>query len=310
MSMKALFKFDVFRVFMIIVVAAILIHLILRSDVPGAAILYVGIPTLIAALLLVTTKKPVNPDWKSRFARVARYSLIIMLGSSALLFEGFLCVLMFMPIYFGVILIVFLIKLAYEHNRSRSRMHLHILPLLLVLAASEGIHPDLSFNRYNEVTSTKVVNASIAQIKHNMIQPVELEQSRHWFLALFPMPYQLDIGALEEGEIHTVHYRYHRWFVTNTHEGYARMKVAEVSGRRVRLQILEDTSYLSNYLKAHGTEINMKPLGAGQTEVKLTIKYDRLLDPAWYFDPLQYYTAGLLGDYLIGAMIERTADSG
>lgn len=304
MPMHTVVKSYRFRVFCIIVLVSVLMHLILRSDIPGAAILYVGIPTLIAGLLLLQTEKLDNPSWQMRFGRVARYSLIIMLASSAILFEGFLCVVMFMPIYFGIILIVFLIKLAYEHNRSRSRMHLHILPLLLVIAASEGLHPELSFNRYNEVTSTRIVNASVEQIKQNLIRPVELDQQRHWFLAMFPMPYRLDAKALAEGEIHTVYYRYHRWFFTNTHEGRARIKVAEVSERRIRLQVLDDTSYLSNYVGAHGTEINMKPLSSDTTEVKLTIKYDRLLDPAWYFDPLQRYATGLLGEYLIATMME------
>ncbi|PWQ95384.1 hypothetical protein DKW60_14990 [Leucothrix pacifica] len=232
------------------------------------------------------------------------YSLIIMLASSAILFEGFLCVVMFMPIYFGVIFIVFLIKLAYEHNKSKSRLHLHVLPLLLFVAALEGISPELSFNRYNAVSATKVVNASIPEVKHNLIQPVELNQERHWFLSLFPMPYQMDAKALEEGDIHTIHYRYHRWFVTNTHEGYTKLKVAEVSDRSIRLEVLDDTSYLATYLNALGTEISMHPLDGGSTEVTLTIKYERLLDPAWYFDPMQKYATKLVGEYLIGVMME------
>lgn len=304
MSKPSFFKSDLFRIIAIIVVSSIGIFRILHSNISGSAILYIGIPAAIGAFLLISTKETAEKDWKSRLARFSRYSLIIMLGSSVILLEGFLCVVMFMPIYFLVIFIVFLIKQAYEKNKGRSNMHLHILPLILIVSASEGIHPSLSFDRYNEVTSSKVVNVSIDQIKRNLVRPVELEQSRNWLLTLFPMPYQTEIGPLNEGEIHTIHYRYHRWFVTNTHEGYTKMKVAEVSDNRIRLEMLEDTSYLSNYLKAHGTEINMKALDSGRTEVKLTIKYDRLLDPAWYFDPLQAYATKQLGTYLIETMIE------
>ncbi len=305
MSIQTALRSDGFIGFCFIVIVSITMHLILRSDIPGSAILYVGIPTIVAGFLLLTDKKPVEQTWKSQFLRVAKYSLIIMLASSAILFEGFLCVVMFMPIYFGVIFIVFLITLAYKHNRSKSRMHLHILPLLIVVASLEGIHPGLSFERYNEVTSSKVVNLSIDQIKQNLIKPVELDQKRHWFLALFPMPYEFDAESLTEGEVHTIKYRYHRWFVTNTHEGYTKMEVAEVSDQKIRMQIIEDTSYTSTYINAHGTEINLKPINADSTEVSLTVKYERLLDPAWYFDPLQRYATGLLGEYLIGVMIER-----
>ena len=308
MSIQTAIRSYRFMIFCIIVTVSIAMHLILRSDIDGSAILYVGIPTVIAGLLLLTDKQHPNQQWQNKFGRLIKYSLIIMLASSALLFEGFLCVVMFMPIYFGVIFIIFLITLAYKHNKSKSRLHLHILPVLLVVAALEGTHPDLSFNRYNEVSSTQVVNLSIDQIKQNLITPVELDQSRHWFLALFPMPYEFDAKSLTEGEVHTINYRYHRWFVTNTHEGFTKMKVAEASDQRIRMQIIEDTSYTSNYINAHGTEINLKPIDANTTEVSLTIKYERLLDPAWYFDPLQHYAAGLLGEYLIEIMIDQPAN--
>ena len=305
MSRQAELKSISLIIFCIVVIVSIAMNLILRSNISGSAILYVGIPTVVAGLLLLTGNKPEGQSLGKQFIRIVKYSLIIMLASSAILFEGFLCVVMFMPIYFGIILIVFLIRLAYERSKSRSRLHLHILPAILVLAALEGTHPDLSFNRYNEVTSSKVVNLSISQIKQNLIKPVELDQNRHWFLTLFPMPYQFDAKSLTEGEVHTVHYRYHRWFVTNTHEGFTKMKVAEASDQRIRMQIIEDTSYTANYINAHGTEINLTPIDANTTEVTLTVKYERLLDPAWYFDPLQRYATGLLGKYLIGIMIER-----
>lgn len=305
MPMKTAVKSYSFMVFLIIVVISIAMHLILRSDIKGSAFLYVGIPTIIAGLLLLTDNKQTNQNWKSKFGRIAKYSLIIMLASSALLFEGFLCVVMFMPIYFGIIFIVFIITLIYKNNKSKNRLQLHIFPLILVVAALEGTHPDLSFDRYNEVTSSKVVNLSVSQIKQNLIKPVELDQNRHWFLALFPMPYEFDANSLTEGDVHTLKYRYHRWFVTNTHEGFTKMKVAEVSDQRIRMQVIEDTSYTTNYINAHGTEINFNPIDENTTEVTLTIKYERLLDPAWYFDPLQRYASGLLSEYLIGVMIEK-----
>jgi len=303
--MKTALKSNTFILFCIIAAASITMHFILRSDLDGSALLYVGIPTAIAGLLILTDSKKPATSWKRRTLRVMKYSLIIMLASSAVLFEGFLCVVMFMPIYFGIILIISLVRMAYEHSKSRNKMHFHILPLILVVAALEGTHPDLSFNRYNEVTSTKVVSLSADQVKQNLIKPVDLDQNRNWFLALFPMPYQFEADSLTEGEVHTIYYRYHRWFVTNTHEGYTKMRVAEVSDKRVRMDIIEDTSYTSNYINAHGTEISLTPIDGKTTEVKLTVKYERLLDPAWYFDPLQRYVSGLLGEYLIGIMIER-----
>jgi hypothetical protein len=305
MSIKAAIKSYNFKAFCIFVVASVTLQAMLHSGIPGSALIYVGVPLVIATLLLLTGDKPTGEGTTIGFVRLVKYSLIIMLASSAILFEGFLCVIMFMPIYFGVVFIVYLIMLVYRHSTSKSRLHLHVLPLILVIASLEGIHPNLSFERYNEVTSSKVVNLSIDQIKKNLIKPVELDQKRHWFLALFPMPYEFDANSLTEGDVHTIKYRYHRWFVTNTHEGFTKMMVAEVSDQKIRMQIIEDTSYTSTYINAHGTEINLIPIDARSTEIRLTVKYERLLDPAWYFDPLQRYASGLLGEYLIGVMIER-----
>ena len=39
------------------------------------------------------------------------------------------------------------------------------------------------------------------------------------------------------------------------------------------------------------------------TEVTLTIKYERLLDPVWYFGPLQEYGVKKTADYLIDKMM-------
>ena len=305
MSMRAASKSTPFIIFCIFVAASVTIHFLLRSSLEGSALLYVGVPTFIAGLLILTDRKKPGTGWKRRTVNLMKYSLIIMLASSAILFEGFLCVIMFMPIYFGIILIVSFVRMAFEHSKSRNKLHFHILPLILVVAALEGTHPELSFNRYNEVTSTKVVSLNIDQIKKNLIKPVVLDQNRHWFLALFPMPYQFNANSLTEGDVHTIRYRYHRWFVANTHEGYTKMKVAEVTGNKVRMEIIEDTSYTSHYINAHGTEIDLIPIDGKTTEVKLTIKYDRLLDPAWYFDPMQRYATSLLGEYLIGVMIDR-----
>jgi len=42
-----------------------------------------------------------------------------------------------------------------------------------------------------------------------------------------------------------------------------------------------------------------------QTEVALTIHYERRLDPAWYFAPMQEFAIGQSADYLIQSVIVR-----
>ena len=44
-----------------------------------------------------------------------------------------------------------------------------------------------------------------------------------------------------------------------------------------RVSTIDDTSYLSNYMRLRGTKFAFRPIGDGRTEVTLTVKFDRLL---------------------------------
>ena len=228
-----------------------------------------------------------------------------MLGSSIILFEGFLCVVMFMPIYFSIVFLMFLLEALkrYQQRKNQGKIYAQILPALILLSAFEGVVPELSFDREYEVTSSKIVSANIADIKQQLKQPIVLDKSRHWLLTLFPMPYNIDAETLAAGDVHTINFRYHRWFVTNTHQGSMKLEISEVTDNYIRTRFIEDTSYIANYLKLYGTEIILEPIDKHNTKVTLKIKYQRLLDPVWYFGPLQEYAIGKSAQFLLDEVI-------
>ena len=49
----------------------------------------------------------------------------------------------------------------------------------------------------------------------------------------------------------------------------------------------------------------MVPLADGTTQVSLTIRYRRTLDPAWYFGPMQRRAIGESADYLLTHIIGK-----
>jgi hypothetical protein len=65
------------------------------------------------------------------------------------------------------------------------------------------------------------------------------------------------------------------------------LKISEVNENHIKTEFLKDRSYIAKYIQLLGTEIQFNPINPDQTQVTLTIHYQRLLDPAWYFDPLQ-----------------------
>ena len=109
---------------------------------------------------------------------------------------------------------------------------------------------------------------------------------------------------MNEGDIRQYDFVYHRWFLTNTHTGTLNVKFVEVSNDRIKTTI-EDSSYISNYLKLHATEFTLSSISDSQTKVTLTITFDRLLDPVWYFEPLERFAVKKGAEYFLNQMFNQ-----
>jgi len=289
-------------------VFSLLIRYLLDSQWGNAALLYVAVPFLVSFALFRFTGRPKKGTVFRRFLAHMRDATIIMLATSAILFEGFICVLMFMPIYYAVVCIYFAaeaFEARYKARKDRSRLRASVVPVLIAFLSIEGLTPSTSFERENTVTRTMVINGSIDAIKANIAAPIDLPPRRNWFLSIFPNPVEVKAGSLEAGDVHTLKFVYKRWFYTNVHEGDFHLRIDEVSDRHIRTSVQKNTSYLAKYLRLKGTEIKFIPVGETQTRVELSLHYDRLLDPAWYFGPMQRYAIEESGDYLLETVIAR-----
>lgn len=291
-------------ILLVIGTASLLIRLLMSYEFDRTALLYVGIPFLVALALLFVVEKPEKPSLHRYYGHIVMWSLIVMLGTSIVLFEGFICVLMFMPIYFAIILLMYLFQLLaqYLNHVDKSKHYAHVIPVLIFMSAFEGVIPSASFNREYSVTQEIVLESSVEEIKHQLTQPMQLNVERNWLLSLFPMPTRIDAETLVAGDKHTIDFIYHRWFVTNTHKGNMTLEISEVKPEYIRTTFLEDTSYIGNYLRLKGTEIDFTPTLDGGTKVSLTIHYHRFLDPAWYFGPLQEYAIGQTASLLLNEL--------
>lgn len=96
-------------------IASLTIRALISYDFDQSALLYVGIPFLVAVTLLWVVKKPSQPSLTKYYLYLIGWSLIVMLGTSIILFEGFVCVVMFMPIYFGILLLMYLFQLFVQY---------------------------------------------------------------------------------------------------------------------------------------------------------------------------------------------------
>jgi hypothetical protein len=293
-------------VLVLIAVASIVIRLLFRYDFSHSALLYVAIPFLIS-LAIAAYRPPKSAEKWWHYYRDHTYAaLIVFLGSSIVLFEGFVCVLFFMPIYFLVVSIGFLIAWYHEiAKRRHSKTFVSVLPLLILATSLEGTSEKLSVDRTSQVTVSKVANLSPAEIMSNLAQPINLQKNRGWLISIFPMPYRIEAGSLKPGDVHRVHTRYHRWFVTNTHEGELHLQIVDVGPNRVSTRFIHDSTFFASYLSAKGTAIALNEIAPNKTEIVLRIDYERKLDPAWYFHPLQQYGVGQMAEFLIDEVMIR-----
>ena len=285
--------------------AALLVHLLFRTNLQTSALLYVAIPYLLA--LLIAAVRPYKPDtkWYHKYLSFMTTTIVAFLASALILMEGFICVIAFMPILLIVVTLAFITDGLVQIRDKYSTHFSFLLPLIVLVSSLEGTHEDLSFDRKESVTVTHIAPISADAIRQHMSEPMELARPRNWLLQLFPMPYEIHSEDFHEGAVHTAKTRYHRWFVTNTHEGEMQLQILELTDNRLRTQVVKDTSHFANYITLKGSEINWRAIANERAEVQLTLFYERDLDPAWYFAPLQRYAMEHMAHLLIREVITR-----
>ena len=169
-------------------IASIVIRLLTRYEFDNSALLYVGIPFLIS--LAIAAFRPLSSEenlWHA-FRNHNYIALIVFLSSSVVLFEGFVCVLFFMPIYFIIVSIGYAIARSYNNRKNRNGSTLvSLLPLLILATSLEGTSDNLSLDRESHVIVSKVTNLSPAEVMHNISLPFDLQKDRDWLIAVFPM---------------------------------------------------------------------------------------------------------------------------
>lgn len=297
-------------ILLLIGIGSVAVHLLVRHDLDSSALLYVGLPYLGALAIVIVRPAKSRERWWHAYRDFSLTSLIVLLASSVVLFEGFVCVLLFLPIYFLVVSVAFFG--AWLSNRSQGsggRTLGMVLPVVVLSSSFEGSTEILSAERIAQAEASRIVEMPPEQIMGNLLLPIELDTDRNWLLTIFPMPYRVDAESLEEGAIHRMHTRYHRWFVTNTHDGEVHLEIVHFEPDRLRTRVVHDSSFFATYLTQLGSELTLTRTANGRTEIRLRLEYRRNLDPAWYFHPLQQFAMREMAAFFIDEVLVRASDA-
>ena len=296
------------RYMIILGAVTLLTRLMLDSRFATTSLFYCLVPYVIGVILYLFVPQPTGWSKARRIGRHLLATVIVMLVSSAIIFEGFLCVLFAAPLYILFSLLAFTV-MPNKHDPDRLKQadifKASFVPLAVMVISVEGLTDTTSFPREDVITRTHVLSLTPEQIHTNLARPVHLEEGRSKFLSIFPLPHHIDAPAFAAGQTHTAYFTYRRWGFTNVHRGKTQLYIKTVEPLFVETEVRTNTSYFANYLTIHGTQIKMVPQADGTTQVSLTIRYRRDLDPAWYFGPLQRRAVGESADYLLKNIIGK-----
>jgi hypothetical protein len=245
-----------------------------RSGRADSALLFVALPTAIAAALALTPGSTTH-------GKVFRVTTIGMLLSAVVLHEGAICVLLAAPLVYGV---AHGITLLVQLVRNYRKITPVLLPLPMLLVGVEGAHPDWRLHPDQSVEVTRVVQALPAEVPALLTAGPRPTGTRSLPLRLLgvPVPAHVHGAGLDLGD---------RWmfgYHGSSHGpgGQILTEVTAAGTQAITFAVLEDTSITGRWVRMTDATLSWKPSGSG-TEVTVRIDYRRGLDPSWYFGPLQ-----------------------
>ena len=247
---------------------------------------FIGVPGTMAILV---TLIPMGVN-QTTFG-IARGTTICVLASAIAIREGFICVLMALPLILPIISIT-----AWAARRGRQgQVSAFIVPLLLLGLATEGVVYDLPDQI--QASETRVLDTTSDDLIVSLAQPAELPSLEPVLFQLpFPRPTAFVGEGADVGDIRIVE------FGPDAEQGELTLQISEKTSDSITWDIVSDTTPMAGWMVFHDASAEWAPSPDG-LEVTVTIDFERSLSPAIYFDPLQRWGVGEMAEVLMD-MIE------
>jgi hypothetical protein len=278
-------------------VASVWYRAIVEHGVQQTAALFIGLPAVLAIVIVVF----VSP--RSAVGVACKAVTVGLLVSVLFLGEGFLCVIFAAPLFYAVAIAV---ATAIDRTRRdpRTTMSSSLLLLLLAPMNLEGVTPMTTIERTSTVSASKIVHASSERVAASVLAPPQFERGRPRpaFLRLgFPTPVHSRIERQGSATRWVVQIRGGEMLLNGMEHrtGDLVLDLEEARPALVRWRVRSDTSHMTHFLTFRASTVQWQPIDAHTTRVTWTIDYERGLDPAWYFGPMERYATWLAARYLI-----------
>lgn len=270
-------------------VSMVLYRLLVWTEKEQTALMFIGLPTVLALLLCAA------PPTKTITGSIMKGITLFLLMLAILWIEGFICILMAAPFFYSIGFIIGIFADKARAQKHISRFHCSVVALIL-LCSLEGINERFSFSRDEVIEVSYVHTGTMEETTAALTRGPSFDW---WELPTylkmgFPYPQRIQGGGLAQGD---------RWQIDFAGgEGKPGSLVAHVlvsePGHYV-VQKVTDGSHISHWMEWQQAEWFLQEQGDGSTKVRLRMSYRRLLDPAWYFAPVQRYGVRLAGEYFL-----------
>jgi hypothetical protein len=256
-----------------------------------SAAMFIGIPAVLAVVLAMT------PKAKTVTGGIVKGITLALLVIAPLLGEGYLCILMAAPLFYVVGLLVG-IPVDIAKRKARGGETLSCMVILLLPFCLEGVVPQLTFSRGQTVEVTKIVDSPASRVEEALAESPRIGMRLPEFLRIgFPHPLDAKGCGLDVGAQRAILFS----GAEGDPAGWLVMRVAARQPGFVRFETISDGSKLTQWILWDASEVAWAPLDGQHTRVTWRIHFDRQLDPAWYFTPLERAAVREAAGYLIDA---------
>jgi hypothetical protein len=228
-----------------------------------------------------------------------------MLMSMMFLWEGALCVAMSAPLFYAIaVLIGSFVDFARRRGASQSTLSCLVI-LVLVPMSLEGVTEKTSFTRDEWVIESRLVQAPAADVGRAIFSSPRFDRPLPLYLrAGFPRATHARVEQSATGT---------RWIIgirggemklngMEPRAGTLVLQLEEARAGFMQWRVISDDSHMTHFLRWREARVEWQPASGGGTNVTWTLRYDRGLDPAWYFGPWERYAARLAAGYLIDSV--------
>jgi hypothetical protein len=268
---------------------AFLYRLLLHKQLGRSSAMFLGLPMVLAILLVLTSKT------KTVTGSIIQGITLALLLMAPLLGEGYLCILMASPLFY---LVGTLIGVAVDWQRRRRKATLGCVALAILPMCLEGVIPQLTLDRRQTVEVSRVINAPVGAVEVELAKSPKIQMQLPQFLRIgFPRPLEAYGEGLFAGATRTLHFS----GAEGDPPGDLVTQVVERRPGFARMATVSDSSKLTQWVKWNWTEVEWKAIDETHTRVTWRVRFERELDPAWYFAPLERAAVHEAAAYMIQA---------